>query len=151
MAVLFHPAHAASPSERAAAAELMERFEFSAHQRERVLAAAFDADALADAIEGAELPSQLHRALAGKALEAVAIAGALGSRRAPKIERRARSWLDDLRGVELEIGGADLLAAGVAQGPEIGRRLERALEQRLDGELPGGRDAELAAALAADE
>ena len=49
--------------------------------------------------------------------------------------------------MRLEIGGEDLLAAGVAQGPEIGRRLARTLARKLDGELAGGRDAELADAL----
>ena len=37
----------------------------------------------------------------------------------------------------------------VPQGPELGRRLALTLARRLDGELAPGRDAELAAALAA--
>ena len=49
--------------------------------------------------------------------------------------------------VHLEITGEDLLAAGVPEGPEIGRRLEAVLELRLDGELADGREAELGAAL----
>ncbi len=49
--------------------------------------------------------------------------------------------------MRLAITGEDLLAAGVPQGPEIGRRLEAALRERLDGELADGREAELAAAL----
>ncbi len=49
--------------------------------------------------------------------------------------------------MRLAITGEDLLAAGVPEGPEIGQRLERALELRLDGELAGGRAAELEAAL----
>jgi tRNA nucleotidyltransferase (CCA-adding enzyme) len=77
----------------------------------------------------------------------VAIAGALGARRSAEIPDRARAWLGELRHVRLEIGGTDLLAAGVPEGPEVGRRLERALERKLDGELEGGREAELRAAL----
>jgi tRNA nucleotidyltransferase (CCA-adding enzyme) len=50
--------------------------------------------------------------------------------------------------VKLEIGGDDLLAAGVPQGPQIGRALERTLAAKLDGELAAGRPAELAYALA---
>ena len=61
-------------------------------------------------------------------------------------------WLDaylaDWRHVGLEITGEDLIAAGVSQGPELGRGLRVALQRKLDGEL-AGREAELAAALEA--
>ncbi len=57
-------------------------------------------------------------------------------------------WLEEWREVRLEIGGEDLLAAGVPQGPAIGRGLDEALRRKLDGEL-AGRDEELAAALEA--
>jgi hypothetical protein len=50
--------------------------------------------------------------------------------------------------VRLEIDGSDLLAAGVAQGPAIGRGLAAALAAKLDGEV-AGRDDELAVALTA--
>ena len=56
-------------------------------------------------------------------------------------------WLHEVRSVRLAITGDDLLAAGVPEGPEIGRRLETTLDRRLDGELEAGRDAELSAAL----
>lgn len=61
-------------------------------------------------------------------------------------------WLDDYMGVwrnvELEIDGADLIAAGVPEGPALGRGLAAALRRKLDGEV-SGREAELAAALEA--
>jgi tRNA nucleotidyltransferase (CCA-adding enzyme) len=61
-------------------------------------------------------------------------------------------WLDrylaEWRAVALEIDGSDLLAAGVPQGPALGRGLAAALRAKLDGEI-SGRDEELAAALAA--
>jgi tRNA nucleotidyltransferase (CCA-adding enzyme) len=61
-------------------------------------------------------------------------------------------WLDDYiekwRAIALEIDGADLIAAGVPQGPALGRGLAAALRAKLDGELDG-REQELAAALAA--
>jgi hypothetical protein len=64
-------------------------------------------------------------------------------------------WLDsyvaEWRSVRLEIGGADLLAAGVGEGPAIGRGLREALRAKLDGELSNGRDAELKVALDAAE
>jgi tRNA nucleotidyltransferase (CCA-adding enzyme) len=152
MAVAFHPPLAdlrsvAAPGARERSARLADRFEFGAETRERVLSGAFDAPALAHAIEHAQRPSQLREALEGRYVEAIAVAGALGARRSPEIRERAVRWLGELRGVELEIGGEDLLAAGVPQGPEIGRRLEHALGRRLDGELEAGREAELAAAL----
>ena len=60
------------------------------------------------------------------------------------------SWLDryaeELRHVALEITGAQLLAAGVPEGPAVGRGLAAALRAKLDGEAPT-RDAELRIAL----
>jgi len=61
-------------------------------------------------------------------------------------EAVARRWFDELSRVRLEIGGEDLIRAGVEPGPEMGRRLEAALARKLDEGLEG-RDAELAAAL----
>jgi tRNA nucleotidyltransferase (CCA-adding enzyme) len=65
---------------------------------------------------------------------------------------RGAGWLDryvrEWRSVELEIDGEDLIAAGVPQGPALGRALETALRRKLDGEI-GGREQELAAALEA--
>ena len=44
----------------------------------------------------------------------------------------------------------DLLAAGVPRGPELGRRLRELRDRVLDGDVPPGRESELAAALALD-
>jgi tRNA nucleotidyltransferase (CCA-adding enzyme) len=55
-------------------------------------------------------------------------------------------WVTDLRGVALEISGADLLAAGVPEGPDIGRALEETLRRKLDG-IVSGRGEELEVAL----
>ena len=57
-------------------------------------------------------------------------------------------YLDEWRAVGLEIDGADLIAAGVPEGPALGRGLREALRRKLDGEV-AGREQELAAALAA--
>ncbi len=62
------------------------------------------------------------------------------------------AWLDDWlrwREVRLEIGGADLTAAGVS-GPAVGAALEAALRAKLDGEV-ATRAEELQIALAAAE
>jgi tRNA nucleotidyltransferase (CCA-adding enzyme) len=84
--------------------------------------------------------SKIAAALRGLPDEAVALSGARGNRNA------AERWLLELRDVELEINGDDLIAAGIAPGPEIGERLRRTLELKLDGKV-NGRDDELAAAL----
>lgn len=55
-------------------------------------------------------------------------------------------YLDEWRGIALEIDGEALIAAGVPQGPAIGRGLEEALRRKLDGEI-SGRDQELSLAL----
>ena len=147
MSVLFHPAGEPTEAARRAAAELMDSFEFFAETRERVLAGAFDAPALAAGLERAERPSQLRALLDDRPVEAIAMAGALAARRSPEALDRAGAWLAELRHLRLEIGGDDLLAAGVPEGPEVGRRLMRALDRKLDGELADGREAELRAAL----
>lgn len=61
-------------------------------------------------------------------------------------------WLDryllEWSRVSLEIDGDDLVAAGIPEGPAIGRGLDAALRLKLDGALDG-REAELSAALGA--
>jgi tRNA nucleotidyltransferase (CCA-adding enzyme) len=58
------------------------------------------------------------------------------------------TYLNGWRKVELEIDGDDLIAAGIEQGPAIGRGLRAARRKKLEGEIRG-REEELAAALAA--
>lgn len=120
----------------------LDGLQLSAAAREVVVAAAADAAELADRLLAARRPSEVAAAAAPVAVEAVAAAGALGA------QEPARAWIEELRHVGLAIDGSDLLAAGVAEGPDVGRGLRAALAARLDGELRG-RDAELAAALGA--
>ena len=85
--------------------------------------------------------SAAHELARGKDDELLAIARIAGG-----------EWIDGYlasRATTLEIDGGDLLAAGVEQGPAIGRGLRAAFDARLDGEIPPGRESELAAALAA--
>jgi tRNA nucleotidyltransferase (CCA-adding enzyme) len=60
------------------------------------------------------------------------------------LEHYLTSW----RKIKLEIDGDDLIAAGVEQGPAIGRGLRAARHRKLEGEI-SGRDEELTTALAA--
>jgi tRNA nucleotidyltransferase (CCA-adding enzyme) len=51
-----------------------------------------------------------------------------------------RSWLEKRNESQLQISGADLRAAGVAEGPAIGRALAETLNSTLDGNLSGRAD-----------
>ena len=86
-------------------------------------------------------PSELRELLAREPLEALALALALRAPSEPILR-----WVTELRGVGLEISGADLLEAGVPEGPAIGRALDETLRRKLDG-LVSGRDEELETAL----
>ncbi|HUE26045.1 MAG TPA: hypothetical protein VMP89_04675 [Solirubrobacteraceae bacterium] len=119
---------------------LLDSMGFEATDRDAIVAAATAADGLADRLAAAERPSEIAEAAFGAGPELVALAGALGP------AEPATEWLDRLRHTSLEIDGRDLLAAGVPEGPAVGRGLAAALAARLDG-LARGRDQELAAAL----
>jgi tRNA nucleotidyltransferase (CCA-adding enzyme) len=86
----------------------------------------------------AHTDSEIARAARGAPPEVVALAGGT----------QAERWLHELRHVRLQITGADLKAAGVPEGPLLGRALAEVLDARLDGDLAPGRAAELEAALA---
>jgi tRNA nucleotidyltransferase (CCA-adding enzyme) len=104
-----------------------------------VLGPVGDESALAG--ESPALPSQAVELARGRDPVELVLARALGA-----------DWLDEYvarwRAVELEIDGADLLAAGVPQGEALGRGLRAALQAKLDGKADG-REQELATALAA--
>lgn len=127
---------------------LLDDLEFPAAERDLVLSAATCAEALADELAHAETSSEVYEAASYDSLESVALAGAWGEPRWSDAGVAANRWLAELRNVRLAITGEDLLAAGVPQGPEIGRRLRAALRAKLDGELDDSCEAELAAALA---
>lgn len=86
-------------------------------------------------------PSAAVAAASGRDPVEVVLARALG---AEWLDRYLLEW----RSVALEIDGADLLEAGVAEGPAVGRGLEEALRQKLDGAVEG-REQELQVALRA--
>jgi tRNA nucleotidyltransferase (CCA-adding enzyme) len=86
-------------------------------------------------------PSELRALLGREPLEALALALALRAPSEPVLR-----WISELRPVRLEISGADLLAAGLPEGPALGRALDETLNRKLDG-LVSGRDAELETAL----
>jgi tRNA nucleotidyltransferase (CCA-adding enzyme) len=84
--------------------------------------------------------------------EAVALADPYGPLELLIARALGAEWLDryltEWSQVELEIDGEDLIAAGLPQGPAIGRGLDEALRRKLDGEIDGA-ERELAVALEA--
>jgi tRNA nucleotidyltransferase (CCA-adding enzyme) len=88
-----------------------------------------------------ERPSEAVVLAAGHDPVELVLARALG---ADWLDRYLVEWRD----VALEIDGEALIAAGVGQGPAIGRGLQEALRRKLDGEI-AGRTEELEVALEA--
>ncbi len=126
---------------------LLDEWEFPAVERERTVRSVLLAPRIAERLGSAQHASQIYDVAHQEPLEAVALAAALADDRGQSAAAdAARRWLADLRHVQLEIGGDDLLAAGVVAGPELGRRLRQALVRKLDDDLDG-REAELRAAL----
>jgi tRNA nucleotidyltransferase (CCA-adding enzyme) len=106
-----------------------------------VLAAALGPAGGEDELVAAEprQPSAAVRVARGHGPVELVLARALG---AEWLDRYMLEW----RAVRLEIDGEDLIAAGVSQGPALGRGLAEALRRKLDGEIEG-REQELRAAL----
>jgi tRNA nucleotidyltransferase (CCA-adding enzyme) len=128
--------------ERAELAAWLDRLELPAAERDAVVVAALDAEALAERLRHAHRPSEIAGLARGRPPEQLALAAALGA------AEPVAQWRERLSRVALEIDGRDLAAAGVPRGPDVGRALHAALAAKLDGEA-AGRDAELAAALRA--
>jgi tRNA nucleotidyltransferase (CCA-adding enzyme) len=118
------------------------RWDGEAERAEAMLAAALGppGDEIELAAASPERPSQAFELAQRSDPVELVLARALG---AEWLDRYLERW----RSVELEIDGADLIAAGVPQGPEVGRGLEAALRAKLDGEAEE-REQELAIALA---
>jgi tRNA nucleotidyltransferase (CCA-adding enzyme) len=92
-------------------------------------------------LAGAEVEAPSHGVELAQGHDGVtlALARALG---AEWLDRYVGEWRD----VRLDIDGDDLIAAGVPQGPAIGRGLAAAMRAKLDGDLSGA-DEELRIAL----
>jgi tRNA nucleotidyltransferase (CCA-adding enzyme) len=113
-----------------------------AAQRDAVSRAGRVGPRLATELRGrAHTPSELAALLRREPPEALALALAL---QAPPDD--VLRWVGELRDVRLEITGDDLTAAGVPEGPELGRALDETLARKLDG-LVRGREEELEHAL----
>ena len=149
LASLLLPGHAYDAAEYETRLRvLLDGYEFPAAERERAVHSALMAPRLSQRLKRGGRPSQIYEVAHDAPLEAVALAVALADADASATAAdAARQWLAHLRHVALQINGDDLLAAGVAAGPDVGRRLHKALMRKLDGQLGEGREAELSAAL----
>jgi tRNA nucleotidyltransferase (CCA-adding enzyme) len=148
MALAFGPTRGGE-ADTAAVADLTTRLEFAREQLRPVVEAVVGAAALAEHVARAPSDAIAYGMIDGRALEAVAIAGALAARSSEPGARRLREWLATERHVKLEIDGSDLISAGVSEGPEIGLRLRAALRAKREGTAQD-RETELRAALDAE-
>lgn len=123
-------------------AGLLGPLEFTAADRDEIISGVVRAEGIAHGLAAARTPSEIAAAVGGVSADVVAIAGALGPASA------AREWLERLRWVRLGIGGDDLRAMGIPEGPAVGRGLRAALAAKLDGRARN-RQQELAEALRA--
>lgn len=122
-------------------AEWIDSLSLRADERDAVVRAARKAPQLAKTVR-ADLPdSVIHALLHCEHPETLALTLAYGAPGAPILR-----YLADLQDIRLEITGNDLLEAGVAESPALGRALEETLRRKLDGQL-AGRDEELRYAL----
>ena len=119
----------------------IEDLHLRAEDRDAVLHAARKGPQLVRSLEPQLPDSTIHALLHCELPETLGVAIALGARRAP-IDR----YLEHLSGTGLAITGDDLRAAGIPEGPAIGRALRETLRRKLDGEI-SGYDAELAFAV----
>jgi tRNA nucleotidyltransferase (CCA-adding enzyme) len=112
------------------------------HRADAVLAAARDDRASSRELASFDpaAPSEAVRLARGRRPTDLLLARAQG---AAWLDRYISEW----RHVRLEISGRDLIAAGIPEGPAVGRGLAAALDAKLDG-LASGREEELRAALA---
>jgi tRNA nucleotidyltransferase (CCA-adding enzyme) len=114
----------------------------TAGDRDAVTRAARVAPRLASELRKREhTPSELRGLLGRETPVALSLALAIGAPSEPILR-----WVTELREVRLEISGEDLLAAGVPEGPALGRALDETLSRKLDG-LVSGREQELETAL----
>ena len=132
---------ALAASDPEALAGWIEDLSLRAEDRDAVLHAARKGPQLVASLAPALPDSAVHALLHCELPETLALAIALGAR-AEVIDR----YLEHLAGAGLEITGDDLRAAGIQEGPSIGRALRETLQRKLDGQV-SGRDAELALAI----
>ncbi|HUO86017.1 MAG TPA: DHHA1 domain-containing protein [Thermoanaerobaculia bacterium] len=119
---------------------LAERLMLAGGHREVVVGAGARLAAARDVLSRPRLaPHEICEALADSPGEDLLLLLAAGPE---PVRERVRRDLTELRAFDLEVRGADLVAAGIEPGPAIGEALRATWAARLDGEI--GPDEELA-------
>ncbi len=114
-------------SERADLLTQLDELGFTAADRNAITEAATQAPRLGHQLRQARSRSDIARSVGTAGIETVALASAQG---APD---QSLTWLGELRHLHLDITGADLIAAGLQEGPALGRGLAAARDAMLDG------------------
>jgi tRNA nucleotidyltransferase (CCA-adding enzyme) len=140
--VLFAATFAHQP--QAQLASELDDLGFNAPDRDKIVEAATESPSLAQRLAKATTRADIARIVGSSGIETVALAAAQG---APS---QSLTWLQDLRHLNLQITGNDLIHHGVPEGPQIGKALQAAKDALLDG-LALDRDAQLTVALKAAE
>ncbi len=115
---------------------------FTASDRNAILEARTQSSEVARELKAVKATSQAARVLSRVGVETIALASAKGDPSQPRL------WFDGLRHMALQISGDDLRAAGVPEGPDIGRGLQAARDAMYDGSVTD-RDSQLRVALKA--
>lgn len=110
-----------------------------------VRAAVLEHQGLAARCAEAQSASELADLLRTQKPETIVFAAALPSTD-PALAAQMRAWISEGEGSQLEISGADLRAAGIGEGPQIGRALAATRSASIDGRI-SGRDEQLRFAL----
>jgi tRNA nucleotidyltransferase (CCA-adding enzyme) len=126
--------------------------ELPAGEADRAFAVAVGAVFAMDHVDSIDTTSDLLELTLGTPMESLALAAAaseLEDGPGSYARRLVEEWLGRLRHIALQITGDDLIAAGVAEGPEVGVRLEESYRLLLEERIEPGRETELRAALEA--
>jgi poly(A) polymerase len=139
------------PNETAAAEAAAARLRLSNKQADRLLALAAPDPALTPETGSAGLARALYREGADRARDRVLLAWAAEKANGPRHDsKRTRRWVEMLDAIDgwrrpaFPLGGHDVTAAGVAQGPRVGELLAAVEEWWIAGGFTADREACLA-------
>jgi tRNA nucleotidyltransferase (CCA-adding enzyme) len=134
-------------SQHRAEAELasdLDQLGFTASDREAIVEAVTQAHDLAKRLANTTSRAEIDRTVGTAGIETVALASAQGAR------SQSQTWLQELRHLQLQITGEDLIQNGIPEGPRIGKALQAAKDALLNG-LATDRESQLRVALTTPE
>jgi tRNA nucleotidyltransferase (CCA-adding enzyme) len=119
--------------------QALDRLDFSRRDEDAIGEAVKVAPRLVKTLQGSPDPAQVVALVESLAPDAPLFALALSGL------TPLRDWFTHLRGIRLEITGADLVDLGLKESPKVGEVLDELRRRKLRGDLDG-RESELAAA-----